>query len=137
MSVVSMEDPFTASSRPARAARRAESSTRRKPDVLEECVTEFTRRLRTSVSLPEDDEHFWARVAADIDALKARCQPQDAFAFELKAARVLAEYGFTTWPESLQSSAHRHSVPEEAVAPTPFAVGQDMAAADRALNRAS
>lgn len=134
MSAVSMEDRFSV---PTSATRRPTTASRRTPDLLEECVTEFTRRLRTCVARPDDDEHFWARVAADIDAMKARCQPQDAFAFELKAARVLAEYGFTTWPETLRSSAHPDTVPADATAPVPIVMGQDVAAADRALNRAS
>jgi hypothetical protein len=72
----------------------------RTPAPLEDCVVEFTRRLQACVALPEDDERFQARVQADIEALKARCAPGDAFRFELKAARVLAEFGFTAWPVS-------------------------------------
>ncbi|MDH5834842.1 hypothetical protein [Luteimonas kalidii] len=133
MPAVSMEDSFGTPTRPTVCAvpRRATTPMRRGPDVLEECVTEFTQRLRACVSLPEDDEHFWARVAADIDALKSRCQPQDAFAFELKAARILAEYGFTAWPEALKSSAHQDSVPEESPAPVPFVVGDAAAPSKR------
>jgi hypothetical protein len=137
MSAVYMEDPFSSTGRSSSASPRL-AATRRNGDLLEECVTEFTRRLRACVALPDDDEHFWARVVADIDALKARCQPQDAFAFELKAARVLAEYGFTTWPDTLRSSAHPDTVPADAPAPVPVVIGQDAASAGRRpLNRAS
>lgn len=65
---------------------------------LDACVAEFTRCVRACVALPEDDERFQARVMAEIEALKARCRPGEAFVFELKAARVLAEFGFTGWP---------------------------------------
>ena len=137
MSAVPVKEPFRPSPLPARGpARRPAPSARRVPDVLDECVAEFTRRLRACVARPDDDEHFWARVVADIDALKARCQPQDAFAFELKAARVLAEYGFTTWPESLRSSAHPPTGTTAGPALSPIVVGQETSSG-RPANRAS
>ena len=113
---IPMEDPTTASDDPAIASLRASAAPRARDQaarprartgadqcVLEECVAEFTRRLQANVALPDDDEHFWERVRADIRALRARCQPQDGFAFQLKAARVLADFGFTTCPSGLMA----------------------------------
>lgn len=117
-----MEDPATASQRGSAAASRALPSAARRHarDILDECVEEFTRRLQASVALPEDDERFWERVCADIRALRARCQPQDAFAFQLKAARVLADFGFTTCPSGLM--APPMATPRDAAPPRPFTI---------------
>ncbi len=82
--------------------------------LLDDCVAEFTRRLQACMTLT-DDEHFHARVLADIQALKARCRPEDAFRFQLKAARVLAEFGFTAWP-STSDTLHAPPPPHD-VAP--------------------
>src|SRR5690554_5859369 len=73
---ISMEDPATAPLRASAASRALAARPRRRPAsdqcVLEECVAEFTRRLQTSVALPEDDERFWERVRADIRELRSR-----------------------------------------------------------------
>lgn len=127
----SMEDPSTRLRRASTAARRAKSLTSpsNTRSVLDDCVDEFTRCLRACVALPDDDEHFWNRVSAELGRLRARCQPQDAFAFELKAARVLVEYGFTTWPAGLMGAGLSTAAPQDASMPQPFAV--DMQAGGR------
>lgn len=135
---ISMEDPATAPLRASAASRALAARPRRRPAsdqcVLEECVAEFTRRLQTSVALPEDDERFWERVRADIRELRSRCQPQDAFAFQLKAARVLADFGFTTCPSGLMTPP---AAPLDAPVPRSFAVEHTQAKAQGAGIRAA
>jgi|GEM_PF-3526774 hypothetical protein len=99
-----MEDSTAASLHASAAGSRALPASPHARSILDECVDEFTRRLQACLALPDDDDRFWERVRGDIRALRARCQPGDAFAFELKAARVLAEYGFTAYPPELMSS---------------------------------
>lgn len=100
-----MEDRTAASLHASAAGSRAllAAAPPRARSVLDECVDEFTRRLQACMALPDDDDRFWERVRSDIRDLRARCQPEDAFAFELKAARVLAEYGFAACPPELMA----------------------------------
>lgn len=93
--------------------------------LLDDCVSEFTRRLQACMALT-DDEHFRTRVLADIQALKTRCRPEDAFRFELKAARVLAEFGFTAWPLASDTPAPSQAHGMAPVADAP-ATGGDAA----------
>jgi len=119
----SMEDPVSAlPTAPAAASRALSAAAGRQCDsILDECVEEFTRRLQACVALPEDDERFWERVRADVRALRSRCQPQDAFAFQIKAARILADFGFASCPGGVL--APTAATPQDTPPPRPFAVG--------------
>ena len=128
----SMEDPATSSPRGSTSTSRARLHA---CDILDECVEEFTRRLQASVALPEDDERFWERVRADIRALRSRCQPQDAFAFQLKAARVLADFGFTACPSGVM--APPVPTPREAPVPRPFTIDHGQPTTDGTGTRAA
>lgn len=96
---------------PSVSARVLSGAARQRGDTLDRCVEEFTRRLQAWVALPEDDAHFWERVRADISALGARCQPEDTFAFQLKAARVLADFGFATCPRGVLLASAQDTTP--------------------------